>query len=213
MPRNLLRDAVFVQLLSCILRGDYRRGQRLRLDEIAEDMRVSRTPVREALVPLEMLRLVVVQRYVGVVIAHWTIEHVVERLHITRMMVDDASRQRRDGPPEPVDIGRLRACASDAGVAMVLAEWVLRAARAPVSADWVASQFPLIDQVFTPDIAELHGVDVSSGRRTRAAAADRVRELAMAGDVVAVRTATIGLLDALVELLGRFRAGGTAVGG
>ena len=55
--RSLLRDAVFARLLDNVLRGVYRRGQRIRLDDIADDMGVSRTPVREALVPLETLRL------------------------------------------------------------------------------------------------------------------------------------------------------------
>ena len=87
--RSLLRDAVFAILLENILLGAYRRGERLRLEDIADDLQVSRTPVREALVPLEALRLVVVQRYVGVVIAHWSVDHMVERLRIARSMLDE----------------------------------------------------------------------------------------------------------------------------
>jgi Mn-dependent DtxR family transcriptional regulator len=110
--RDLLRDAVFERLLTRILRLDYRRGQRLRLDGIATDMGVSRTPVREALVPLESLRLVSVQRYVGVVIAPWGVEDMVERLRIVQYMLGAPvsvpaarARQIACGPGAPLAYG------------------------------------------------------------------------------------------------------------
>jgi hypothetical protein len=90
VPRNLLRDVVFSRLLLGILRGDHRRGERLRLEAIAADMRVSRTPVREALVPLETLGLVSVRRYVGVVIAHWDVSQMIERVEILANLLDGA---------------------------------------------------------------------------------------------------------------------------
>ncbi len=112
--RSLLRDAVFLKLLENVLRGVYRRGQRLRLDDIARDMQVSRTPVREALVPLESLRLVSVQRYVGVVVAPWSVGQMVERLRVARAMIADPAPGCQ-GVDEPFDAHVLRSCLTEAG--------------------------------------------------------------------------------------------------
>jgi hypothetical protein len=214
VPRNLLREAVFVRLLVSILRGEYRPGQRLRLDEIALHMRVSRTPVREALVPLESLRLVVVQRYVGVVIAHWTIDHMVERLRIIgSMLVRAAQAQQSAEHGRPVGTPRvadpfLRPVSdhvSEAGIACDVAEWVLRQDGCPVGADWAGSMRPLLDTVFSPDVALVHGVHVSNERRQRQELAERAVASAAAGDVDGARSTVAELLERLAALPGRFR--------
>jgi DNA-binding GntR family transcriptional regulator len=206
VPRNLLRDAVFARMLSSILRGEYRKGQRLRLETLANDMRVSRTPVREALAPLETLRLVTVQRYVGVIIAQWSIEQMVERLRMARSMLLELPAQFADGVVERFDPAWVRACRSDAGIALLLTEWAFRQRGCPVAADWAASQRPMLDMVFTPDIAQLHGVDVAVGLRDRKRLVDRARSRALADDLDGAITATAALLGALATVPGHFRA-------
>jgi hypothetical protein len=186
VPRNLLRDAVFSRLLSSILRGEYRRGQRLRLDAIAADMRVSRTPVREALVPLETLRLVSVQRYVGVVIANWGVENMVERLRILQDMlrtIDGAPDDASCATGERFDPFGLRDCLSEAGVLALMAEWLLRRRGRPVSADWLASQRPALDMFYTVDVAAVHGIDMAVGRRDRLGVLGRAQDAAIADDL------------------------------
>src|SRR5262249_61249086 len=46
-------DAVYEVLRACIIEGEFAPGQRLLSDAIASDLKVSRTPVREALRKLE----------------------------------------------------------------------------------------------------------------------------------------------------------------
>jgi len=202
--RSLLRDAVFARLLDNVLRGHYRRGQRLRLEAIAEDMRVSRTPVREALVPLETLRLVSVQPYVGVVIAHWTVDHVVERVRIARSMIADP--QAGCAPAaDRFDLVGLRECTTEGGAFAEIGSWYLRRAGALVSADWLVSQRALLDMFFTDDIAAANGIDAAFGRRERLHLVDRARGAALHDDLIAVRAALVELADGLIALPGRFR--------
>ena len=49
MPKSILSDGVYNRLLESILRGKIKPGFSLREERIAEDLAVSRTPVREAL--------------------------------------------------------------------------------------------------------------------------------------------------------------------
>lgn len=204
VPRNLLRDAVFRRLLADILRGAYRRGQRLRLDILANDMQVSRTPVREALVPLESLRLVTVQRYVGVVIAPWCVEHMVERIRIARSMLLDPPTS---GPvaSERFDPGLLRECVSEAGALVELGVWVLARSGAPVSADWLRSQQPVLDLFHTDEIARANGIDVAMDRGQRSALVKAARAAALDDDVAGCSMLLVELAELLIDLPARFR--------
>lgn len=205
VPRNLLRDAVFERMLRSILCGEYRRGQRLRLDALADDMRVSRTPVREALVPLEALRLVIVQRYVGVVIAPWTVGQMVERTRIAQSMLVDppTSCARSD---EPFDPAVLRDCLSEAGAFVELAVWVLRRSGAPVSADWLRSQQPVLDVFHTDDIARANGIDIAADWTKRMQVLKAARTAALADDVDLCAVRLIELSELLIALPDRFRS-------
>ncbi|WP_420362745.1 GntR family transcriptional regulator [Curtobacterium aetherium] len=205
VPRNLLRDAVFARMLRSILRGDYRRGQRLRLDALADDMQVSRTPVREALVPLEAMRLVIVQRYVGVVIAPWTVGQMVERVRIAQSMLLDppASCAPTD---EPFDAVALRDCLSEAGAFVELAVWVLRRSGAPVSADWLRSQQPVLDVFHTDDIARANGIDVGADWSSRMHLVKAARAAALVDDVGQCAARLTELSELLIGLPERFRA-------
>jgi hypothetical protein len=167
VPRNLLRDIVFSRLLAAILRGQYRVGQRLRLDGIAGDMRVSRTPVREALVSLEILRLVHVQRYIGVVIADWSMQDMIERVQIVHHLLRAPDENAPVDQAPPFDPSPLRDCTSEAGTFAVLAEWVLHRLARPISADWVCSQRPALDVFYRDDIAAVHAIDMTNDAAAR----------------------------------------------
>lgn len=49
MPKSILSDGVYNRLLNAILKGKYKPGASLREEHLAEDLNVSRTPIREAL--------------------------------------------------------------------------------------------------------------------------------------------------------------------
>lgn len=209
MPRSLLRDAVFTRLLDRILRGEYRRGQRLRLDALADDMHVSRTPVREALVPLEALRLVSVQRYVGVVIAHWSHEQMKERIRLACTMLAEPPACV-GAPSEPVDPYAIRDCLTEAGSFVELSAWLLRRSGASVSADWVASQRPVLDMFYTDGIALANGIDAVVDRRHRAELVGRALDAAVQGDLSECSRLVRELGDCLVALPDRFRVAASA---
>lgn len=202
--RSLLRDAVFMRLLDSVLRGEYRRGQRLRLDTLAEDMQVSRTPVREALVPLESLRLVSVQRYVGVVIANWSVDHVIERIRIARSMIADPLGTSAPCP-DRFDPSCLRDCETEGGVLVEVASWYLRRSGAVVSADWLLSQRELLDRFFVDEVAVANGIDTAVCRRLRMHAVERARVAAVGEDLPGVRRELLALADGLIALPDRFR--------
>ncbi len=58
LPRRLLRDDVHDRLRDALVSGDLAPGEQLRDGELAEQLGVSRTPVREALLRLERAGLV-----------------------------------------------------------------------------------------------------------------------------------------------------------
>lgn len=203
--RSLLRDAVFARLLDNVLRGVYRRGQRMRLDTIAADMRVSRTPVREALVPLENLRLVSVQRYVGVVVAHWTVDHMIERIRIARTMITEPSAGSARSA-DRFDVAWLRACATEGGVFVEIGSWWLRRIGAAVSADWLLSQRAVLDAFFTDEVALANGIDAVVARRERRVLADRATVAAERDALDECAAVLVELADALIALPERFRA-------
>jgi len=204
VPRSLLRDAVFLRLLDRILRGDYRRGQRLRLDALASDMRVSRTPVREALVPLEALQLVSVQRYVGVVITQWSLEQMKERIRLGCTMLAEPPANA-GATTDPFDPAWIRDCMTEAGAFVELTAWLLRRSGASVSADLLASQRPVLDMFYTDDIAMANGIDAVVDRRQRLLLVERAQDAAAAEDLVECTRLVRALGAALIALPDRFR--------
>lgn len=205
IPRNLLREVVFTRLLTGILRGDFRVGQRLRLESIAAELQVSRTPVREALVALENHRMVHVHPYVGVVIAPWSVADMIERVEIICGLLRDAE----DGSPEYVlsriDPLRDDESGSEGGTFAALAEWVLRAWDRPIGAEWVAAQRPVLDVFYRDDIAVVHGIDISAGWSLRGAQLSDARAAAAAGDPPGVSRALRAYATELGELQAAFR--------
>lgn len=69
--RRVLADDVTDQLRDAIVTGTLEPGSRLREDELATKMEVSRGPVREAFVKLEREGLVIIERYKGARVAEW----------------------------------------------------------------------------------------------------------------------------------------------
>lgn len=66
---SAVADRATKELRSAILRGDLRPGSRLRQEELAGRLGVSRVPVRQALVALEREGLVLADRWQGTIVA------------------------------------------------------------------------------------------------------------------------------------------------
>ena len=81
-----LRDVVFNTLRRAILRGELTPGQRLMEIQLADQMGVSRTPVREAIRKLELEGLVVMIPRKGAEVAHISGKNLRDVLEVRRAL-------------------------------------------------------------------------------------------------------------------------------
>ncbi|MBO3443945.1 MULTISPECIES: GntR family transcriptional regulator [Clostridia] len=77
-----LRDVVFENLREAILEGKLKPGQRLMEVQLAEQLGVSRTPVREAIRKLELEGLVVMLPRKGAYVANMSLKDIIDVLEI-----------------------------------------------------------------------------------------------------------------------------------
>lgn len=71
-------EKIYRMLKEAILDGDLKPGQKLNQDELAETLKVSRTPIREALLKLEKEQLVENLPYRGAVVSKFSIRKIKE---------------------------------------------------------------------------------------------------------------------------------------
>ena len=88
-----IREEVFTMLREAILTGELRPGDRLIERELAEQLGVSRTPVREAIRKLELERLVTHIPRKGVIVSEISREDVVEIFDIRASLEGLIARQ------------------------------------------------------------------------------------------------------------------------
>lgn len=78
LKRAVLRDQIKDVLLERILEGEYEPGDRLVETQIAQELGISQTPVREALRELEILRFVVSEPFKGTRVRKVSREEILE---------------------------------------------------------------------------------------------------------------------------------------
>lgn len=77
-----LRDVVFENLRTAILEGNLKAGERLMEVQLAEQLGVSRTPIREAIRKLELEGLVVMLPRKGAYVANMSFKDLIDVLEI-----------------------------------------------------------------------------------------------------------------------------------
>ena len=77
-----LRDVVFENLWTAILDGNLKAGQRLMEVQLAEQLGVSRTPIREAIRKLELEGLVVMLPRKGAYVANMSFKDLIDVLEV-----------------------------------------------------------------------------------------------------------------------------------
>ena len=101
VPHKSLREAALAAIRQAISRGDLKPGQRLVESDVAEQMGISRAPVREALRQLETEGLVVSEPHRGTFVAEvsatdlweiYTLRAAIERLAV-RLVTEKASAE------------------------------------------------------------------------------------------------------------------------
>lgn len=81
-----LRDVVFEHLRNSILNGDLAPGERLMEVQLAEQLGVSRTPVREAIRKLELEGLVVMVARKGAYVADVSVKDILDVLEVRSVL-------------------------------------------------------------------------------------------------------------------------------
>ena len=82
-----LADDVYEQILSAVVTGQFAPGERLIQEKIAEEMNISRTPVREALLRLEQEGILELSGRKGFAI-RWVSEQEVQDLYAAREAIE-----------------------------------------------------------------------------------------------------------------------------
>ena len=99
---RVLADWVITSLREAILNGYFEPGEKLDQDLIAEELGVSRTPVREALKRLESEGFVEVRPHYGAFIAEVSPQDIREVYEIRRLLESEVVRQVTPVIPESV---------------------------------------------------------------------------------------------------------------
>jgi DNA-binding GntR family transcriptional regulator len=91
IERRTLTSSVYERLLDEICSGQVKPGERLVIDQIARDLRVSITPVREALMRLQSEGLVSETMYSGMRVAELSMEDIVQHHEIRGVLAGYAA--------------------------------------------------------------------------------------------------------------------------
>jgi DNA-binding GntR family transcriptional regulator len=107
-PSGSVADAVHGTLRKAIISGVLQPDSRLAEEDLARQFKVSRTPIREAMLRLEVEHLVERQPRRGLVVALVTREEVLE-LYVVRVSLDALAARLAAVTAGPLDIASLRA--------------------------------------------------------------------------------------------------------
>ncbi|TIM63286.1 MAG: GntR family transcriptional regulator, partial [Mesorhizobium sp.] len=105
--KNTLRDSVFEKLKALIITGQIPPGGRVTENEIAERLKVSRTPVREAFNRLERDGLVIGRPRQGYIVAEFNLTMFREAFDI-RELLDGRATELAAANATAADKARLR---------------------------------------------------------------------------------------------------------
>ncbi len=101
-----LRDQIYETLRNAILEGRLKVGERLKQDELASRMNVSRMPVREALKLLQEDGLVTVKAHRGAWVNHFSMDNLIE-VYLLRKILEQKAVELAVPYFKPEDISVL----------------------------------------------------------------------------------------------------------
>ena len=80
--RKYLRDIIFEKLQKAIFCGKFKSGEKITEKEIAKELKVSRTPVREALYRLASTGLIKIIPHRGFIISRWSSKEIKDVIEL-----------------------------------------------------------------------------------------------------------------------------------
>ena len=100
--RRLLRNDIYETLVECILNGSLTPGYRLRDAELTQWLRVSRTPIREALARLMVVGLIHTEPNRYTIVAPLNVSEVREAIEVLQLLLPHALRSSNFSAPEKI---------------------------------------------------------------------------------------------------------------
>src|ERR1700761_2216576 len=149
------RTGPYEQIYRRIIEGAYRPGERLIEQRIAEELAVSRTPVREALVLREGAGLVVNSRHKGAMVRSLTREDIVD-LYQLRAVLESLAAKRAAARADEAELDRMNEAIADFDKAVTSGPRSIDQLRATDSANrqfhqtvLTAARHPLLGQLLS----------------------------------------------------------------
>lgn len=112
IKRHTVTGSVAEELRRRIVSGEYAGGDQIRQEAVAEELGVSRIPIREALLQLEAEGLVVIHTHKGAVVASLSAEDAVD-LFEARLALETLLLKKAVAAAMPDDIARVDACMNE----------------------------------------------------------------------------------------------------
>jgi len=112
IKRQTVTGSVAEELRRRIVSGEYAGGEQIRQEAVAEELGVSRIPIREALLQLESEGLVVIHTHKGAVVASLSAEDAVD-LFEARLVLESMLLKKAVEAATPEDIARIGASLGD----------------------------------------------------------------------------------------------------
>jgi DNA-binding GntR family transcriptional regulator len=112
-----LKDWAYSSIKKAVLNGEIPPGQQLHVEELAEKMNISRTPIRDALIMLEHEGLISVASRVGFFVKGIT-KNELEELFELRELLESYAAQKAAGKLTPKDLEKIGALLKEGGDAV-----------------------------------------------------------------------------------------------
>ena len=112
IKRQTVTGSVAEELRRRIVTGEYTGGDQIRQEAVAEELGVSRIPIREALLQLEAEGLVVIHTHKGAVVASLSAEDAVD-LFEARLVLEALLLKKAVVAATEADVARIDACMSE----------------------------------------------------------------------------------------------------
>lgn len=211
IAQRLLGDTVFERLLADIISGRFTPHERLRVDDLAYELAVSRTPVREAITRLAWTGFVEVARNSHTQIADWDATDMHDRLVMAGRLVAlaltdsrfDLSELRIASPEDETAQNEGRRTGSDADIQLFL-----EVAEDITFSPWSRSVNRVLVELlhplalyFTSPVLAAHGVDLSRDERPRTACLSGLADAVRAGDRESAKRQVLDYVTHLAPLL------------
>lgn len=121
-PKNTA-DLVADSLRSAILQGKFKAGESLKQDEIANELKVSKIPVREALIQLQAEGLVMMRQNRGAVVSTLSLSEI-EQIYIMRRALEDIALTRAIPRTTEQDLAEMEHILNQIELETDLTRWV-----------------------------------------------------------------------------------------